>query len=182
MDNAQTPLLIKRYTSRRLYNTETSDYITLQEISDCIRAGRDVKIVDLKTGDDLTRQYLLQIITEHESNGEQVLPLNVLMEVVRAYNKQTQDLVPRFLDTAFEIIKDRQTQLLENLRTFPDPMSAYEEIGRRQRAFFTKSMGSWMGDQPKKCKNSESAETETEIDELKEMVANLQAKVDNLSS
>ena len=63
-------LLIKRYASRRLYNTETSDYVTLEDIAGFVRAGRDVQIIDLKTGDDLTRQYLLQIVAEHESKGE----------------------------------------------------------------------------------------------------------------
>ena len=62
-------LLIKRYASRRLYNTETSDYVTLEDIAGFIRDGREVQIVDLKSGDDLTRQYLLQIIAEHESRG-----------------------------------------------------------------------------------------------------------------
>ncbi len=79
---ADKPLLIKRYASRRLYNTETSDYVTLEDIAGFIRDGRDVQIVDLKTGDDLTRQYLLQIVAEHESRGENVLPLSVLTDLV----------------------------------------------------------------------------------------------------
>ena len=88
------PLLIKRYASRRLYNTETSDYVTLEDIATFIREGREVQIVDLKTGDDLTRQYLLQIIAEHESRGESVLPLGVLTDLVRSYTTQAQSVVP----------------------------------------------------------------------------------------
>ena len=76
MAETNSPLLIKRYASRRLYNTETSDYVTLDDIAAFIRDGREVQIVDLKTGDDLTRQYLLQIIAEHESRGENMLPVN----------------------------------------------------------------------------------------------------------
>ena len=72
-------LLIKRYASRRLYNTETSDYVTLEDIAKFIHEGRDVQILDLKSGDDLTRQYLLQIIAEHESRGESVLPIDCLL-------------------------------------------------------------------------------------------------------
>lgn len=79
------PLLIKRYASRRLYNTETSDYVTLDDIAGFIRDGREVQIIDLKSGDDLTRQYLLQIIAEHESRGENVLPVDVLTDLVRSY-------------------------------------------------------------------------------------------------
>ena len=76
MADTDAPLLIKRYASRRLYNTETSDYVTLEDIAAFIRQGRDVQIVDLKSGDDLTRQYLLQIIAEQEGRGESVLPIN----------------------------------------------------------------------------------------------------------
>ncbi|MGA1761415.1 MAG: polyhydroxyalkanoate synthesis repressor PhaR, partial [Paracoccaceae bacterium] len=82
MAKSENPLLIKRYASRRLYNTETSDYVTLEDIAGFIREGRDVQIIDLKSGDDLTRQYLLQIIAEHESRGENVLPINVLNDLV----------------------------------------------------------------------------------------------------
>ena len=82
MADSEKPLLIKRYASRRLYNTETSDYVTLEAIAGFIRAGREVRIVDLKSGDDLTRQYLLQIIAEHEGRGENVLPLGVLTAFV----------------------------------------------------------------------------------------------------
>ena len=85
MAEQEKPLLIKRYASRRLYNTETSDYVTLEDIAGFIREGREVQIVDLKTGDDLTRQYLLQIIAEHESRGENVLPVDVLNDLVRSY-------------------------------------------------------------------------------------------------
>ncbi len=89
------PLLIKRYASRRLYNTETSDYVTLDDIAGFIRDGREVQIIDLKSGDDLTRQYLLQIIAEHESRGENVLPVDVLTDLVRSYTTQAQSVVPQ---------------------------------------------------------------------------------------
>jgi len=84
------PLLIKRYASRRLYNTETSDYVTLEDIATFIRDGREVQIVDLKSGDDLTRQYLLQIIAEHESRGESVLGVDILTDLVRSYTSHLQ--------------------------------------------------------------------------------------------
>ena len=96
------PLLIKRYASRRLYNTETSDYVTLEDIAGFIREGREVQIVDLKSGDDLTRQYLLQIIAEHESRGENVLPVNILTDLVRTYTNQAGSVVPQFLQTYFD--------------------------------------------------------------------------------
>ena len=95
MAETDKPLLIKRYASRRLYNTETSDYVTLEDIAGFIRAGREVQIVDLKSGDDLTRQYLLQIVAEHEAKGENVLPINVLTDLVRSYTTEMQSVVPQ---------------------------------------------------------------------------------------
>jgi polyhydroxyalkanoate synthesis repressor PhaR len=101
MADTDKPLLIKRYASRSLYNTETSDYVTLEDIAGFIRAGREVQIIDLKSGDDLTRQYLLQIVAEHESKGESVLPVNVLTDLVRSYTTEIQSVVPQFLQAPF---------------------------------------------------------------------------------
>ena len=114
MTDKTAPLLIKRYASRRLYNTETSDYVTLEDIAAFIHAGREVKIVDLKSGDDLTRQYLLQIVAEHESRGENVLPLEVLTDLVRSYTSQAQSVVPQFLAMSFEMLRDGRFVIVLN--------------------------------------------------------------------
>ena len=143
-----TPLLIKRYASRRLYNTETSDYVTLDDIAGFIRAGRQVRIIDLKTGDDLTRQYLLQIIAEHEGRGESVLPIEVLVDLVRSYTTQAQSVVPQFLAASFEMLRDGQSKMMENLSTFPNPMSSmpgFEALQRQQRLFLKAMSGGWTG-------------------------------------
>ena len=124
MSESDKPLLIKRYASRRLYNTESSDYVTLEDIAGFIRAGREVQIVDLKSGDDLTRQYLLQIVAEHESKGENVLPINVLTDLVRSYTTEMQSVVPQFLAASFEMLRDGQSKMMENLQAFPNPMAA----------------------------------------------------------
>lgn len=183
MSENQTPLLIKRYTSRRLYNTETSDYVTLQEITDQIRAGRDVKIVDLKTGDDLTRQYLIQIIADLESRGEQVLPQNILTEVVRAYNDQAREMVPRFLDAYFGIFKENQAKAMENLKAFANPLASYEEVSKNQRSMFANMLNGWAmdseEDQKKDTnKEQEDAQIRQELDDLRDMVAELKSMVD----
>ena len=127
------PLLIKRYASRRLYNTETSDYVTLEDIAGFIRAGREVQIVDLKSGDDLTRQYLLQIIAEHESRGESVLPLDVLTDLVRSYTTQAQSVVPQFLATSFEMLREGQSKMMENMATMA-PMARCPASRRCRRS------------------------------------------------
>ncbi len=183
MSQGQAPLVIKRYASRRLYNTETSDYVTLQEVSDEIRSGRDVKIVDLKTGDDLTRQYLIQIIADLESRGEHVLPQNVLVEVVRAYNDQAREMVPLFLDASFEIFKENQAKALKSFKAFADPLKSYEEIGRSQRALFMNMLNGWAAepDAPSESDTKKKEDrVEAEIDDLKRMVAELQSKISDM--
>ena len=112
------PLLIKRYASRRLYNTETSDYVTLEDIASFIREGREVQIVDLKSGDDLTRQYLLQIIAEHESRGESVLPVDVLTDLELA-----KALVAYYTDdevTAVQLLQENARLVYESYDVTPD--------------------------------------------------------------
>ncbi|MBP1804747.1 polyhydroxyalkanoate synthesis repressor PhaR [Rubellimicrobium aerolatum] len=138
MPDPDKPLLIKRYASRRLYNTETSDYVTLEDIAVFIRQGRDVQIVDLKSGDDLTRQYLLQIIAEHESRGENVLPTDVLTSLVRSYTTQAATVVPQFLAASFEMLREGQSKMMEQM-TKTNPMAklpGFEAMRAQQEAFF----------------------------------------------
>lgn len=142
------PLLIKRYASRRLYNTETSDYVTLEDIAAFIRDGREVKIVDLKSGDDLTRQYLLQIIAEHEGRGENVLPIDVLTDLVRSYATSAHSVVPQFLAASFEMLRESQSKLMENMAVMPNPMTrvpGFDAMHRQQQAFLKAMMGGWTG-------------------------------------
>ena len=154
MADPDTPLLIKRYASRRLYNTETSDYVTLEDIAGFIRDGREVKIIDLKSGDDLTRQYLLQIIAEHESRGESVLPIAVLTDLVRSYTTQAQSVVPDFLAMSFEMLRDGQSKMVENMSAM-NPMAQMPgfEAMRAQQEAVMKAMtggiaGQWSGPAP----------------------------------
>lgn len=181
-DAAQT-LLIKRYASRRLYNTETSDYVTLDDIAGFIRAGREVQIIDLKSGDDLTRQYLLQIITEHESKGENVLPINVLTDLVRNYKDQAQSFVPDFLAQSFDMIKQQQAGLVENLqKTIPDPMAAFggvEGWQQKQQEFMSAMMGNW-GRKPVEDTAPEATDESEDLEAIKQQLAELQAKLARL--
>ena len=178
MSETAKPLLIKRYASRRLYNTETSDYVTLEDIAGFIRAGREVQIVDLKSGDDLTRQYLLQIIAEHESRGENVLPLDVLTDLVRSYTTQAQSVVPQFLAMSFEMLRDGQSKIMENM-TRANPMSAmpgFEEMQRQQQAFMKTMMAGWPGiSTPPEHKGSED-----DLDVIKKQLADLQKKLSSM--
>jgi polyhydroxyalkanoate synthesis repressor PhaR len=181
------PLLVKRYASRRLYNTETSDYVTLEDIALFIRSGREVQIVDLKTGDDLTRQYLLQIIAEHESRGENVLPVDVLTDLVRSYTTQAQSVVPQFLAASFEMLRDGQSKIMENLTSLPNPLAAmpgFEAMQKTQQAFLKSIMGGWTGSSgpvredatPAKSKDEKS----DEISAMKKQLAELTSKLSKM--
>jgi polyhydroxyalkanoate synthesis repressor PhaR len=148
MPAPNTPLLIKRYASRRLYNTETSDYVTLEDIASFIRDGREVKIVDLKSGDELTRQYLLQIIAEHEGRGENVLPIDVLTDLVRSYATSAHSVVPQFLAASFEMLRESQSKLMENMAVIPNPIArvpGFDAMHRQQQAFLKALLGGWSG-------------------------------------
>ncbi len=181
MADTDKPLLIKRYASRRLYNTETSDYVTLEDIAGFIRSGREVQIVDLKSGDDLTRQYLLQIIAEHESKGDSVLPIAVLTDLVRSYTTEMQSVVPNFLQASFEMLRDGQSKMMENLTSFPNPMAAmpgFEAMRKGQEAIM-KTMMSGLPGWGVQAK-SEPASKDEELAQIKKQLADLQSKLSKL--
>jgi polyhydroxyalkanoate synthesis repressor PhaR len=186
MADTSKPLLIKRYASRRLYNTETSDYVTLDDIAGFIREGREVQIVDLKSGDDLTRQYLLQIVAEHESKGESVLPVDVLTDLVRSYTTGVQSIVPQFLASSFEMLRDSQSKMMQNLTAFPNPMAAvpgFEALRKQQEAFLKTMMGGmpgWGGSGPTKEEADAPAPAADDIAEIKQQLAELQKKLSKL--
>jgi polyhydroxyalkanoate synthesis repressor PhaR len=189
MADPTEPLLIKRYASRRLYNTETSDYVTLEDIAGFIRTGRDVKIVDLKSGDDLTRQYLLQIIAEHESRGESVLPIAVLNDLVRSYTTQAHSVVPDFLAMSFDMLKEGQSKMVENM-TAINPLASmpgFDTMRAQQEAFMKAMMGgmgkSWSG--PSSDDGAEGGEatgqsSDQELADIRKQLADLQSKLSKM--
>jgi polyhydroxyalkanoate synthesis repressor PhaR len=186
MAETEKPLLIKRYASRRLYNTETSDYVTLEDIAGFIRNGREVQIVDLKSGDDLTRQYLLQIIAEHESRGENVLPITVLNDLVRSYMVPGGGMMPQFLQSSFAMLRDSQAKMVKNMNAM-NPMSkipGFEAIQAQQEAFL-KAMtgglsGSWSAPEPEQ-KSPTRDEAAEDLSDIKKQLADLQDKLSKLS-
>ncbi|PZO66385.1 MAG: polyhydroxyalkanoate synthesis repressor PhaR [Paracoccus denitrificans] len=179
-DEPAKPLLIKRYASRRLYNTETSDYVTLDEIATFIRAGREVRVVDLKSGDDLTRQYLLQIISEHESRGENVLPVDVLTDLVRSYASQAQSVVPQFLQASFEMLREGQSKMMEQASKGPmAAMPGFSALQRQQQMFLQAMMGGWNLGSSTPEREAEPDDP-ADMDDIRRELAALQAKVSKL--
>ncbi|MEX5726860.1 polyhydroxyalkanoate synthesis repressor PhaR [Rhodovulum iodosum] len=177
MSDDRPPLLIKRYASRRLYNTETSDYVTLEDIARFIRDGREVQIIDLKSGDDLTRQYLLQIIAEHESKGESVLPIAVLTDLVRSYTTSANSIVPQFLAASFEMLRDGQSKMMQNMGKM-NPMAAvpgFEAMQAQQEAFLKAMTGGWAPS------STPEKESEEDLAEIKQQLAELQDKLSKIN-
>lgn len=186
MADTDKPLLIKRYASRRLYNTETSDYVTLEDIAGFVRAGREVQIVDLKSGDDLTRQYLLQIVAEHESKGESVLPVGVLTDLVRSYTNSVQSVVPQFLAASFEMLREGQAKMVENMAVIPNPMASvpgFDAIRKQQEAFLKTLMGgmpAWGGAAAPAKEEPAAKPDADELAAIKRQLAELQSKLSKL--
>ncbi|SPJ25326.1 polyhydroxyalkanoate synthesis repressor PhaR [Palleronia abyssalis] len=169
----QKPLLIKRYASRRLYNTETSDYVTLEDIAGFIREGREVKIVDLKSGDDLTRQYLLQIVAEHESKGQSVLPIEVLTDLVRSYTTQANSVVPQFLQMSFDMLRKGQQNMMGPMVAMP----GFEAMQKQQEAFVKAMTGGFSGSTGPAAEDLEThaPEKEAELNDIRRQLAEMQA-------
>lgn len=180
MADTSKPLLIKRYASRRLYNTETSDYVTLEDIASFIRDGREVQIVDLKSGDDLTRQFLLQIIAEHESRGESVLGVDILTDLVRSYTTQASSVVPQFLTASFEMLREGQSKAMDNM-TKASPLGAmpgFEAMRAQQQAFFQAMSGGLMGGI--KSAPKEPQKDADGLDTIKQQLAAMQEKLSRM--
>ncbi|MDA9989351.1 polyhydroxyalkanoate synthesis repressor PhaR [Paracoccaceae bacterium] len=179
------PLLVKRYASRRLYNTETSDYVTLEDIAGFIQEGREVQIIDLKSGDDLTRQYLLQIIADHESRGDNVLPVNVLMDLVRSYTTNATSVVPEFLAMSFDMMRAGNTDFLQNMGEMKPiaQVPGLDAMTTQKEAFFKAMSHGFAGQSPapekletKKC----SPHNNDDLSEIKSQLVALQEKLNQL--
>ncbi|MBC7769663.1 MAG: polyhydroxyalkanoate synthesis repressor PhaR [Phycisphaerales bacterium] len=140
------PVIIKKYANRRLYNTAASSYVTLEHLSQMVREGTDFIVLDAKSGDDITRSVLTQIIFEQESRGQNLLPVSFLRRLIRFYGDQMQGFLPPYLDMSMESFSKGQEQLRENFsRTFgaATPLAAFEEQAQRNMAMFQQALQMW---------------------------------------
>ena len=136
------PVVVKKYANRRLYNTATSSYVTLDDLARMIKEGGDFVVKDAKTGEDLTRSVLTQIIVEQEQKGQNLLPISFLRQLIGFYGDNMQFLVPGYLEQAMIAFARNQEQMRSNLRaTFGMfPFSQFEEIGKQNMAMFERAM------------------------------------------
>ena len=138
----QPPVVVKKYANRRLYNTETSSYITLDNLADMIRAGRDFIVYDAKSGEDITRGVLTQIIVEEESKGTSMLPTAFLRQLIGFYGGSLQGVVPRYLEQAMSTFARQQQQLRQVVQQTFSPFlpAGVEEMSRQNVAMIERAM------------------------------------------
>lgn len=138
---ADEPVVIKKYANRRLYNTETSSYVTLEDLCDMVKEGTDFIVCDAKSGDDLTRQVLTQIIFEQESKGENLLPISFLRNLIGFYDDGIKEFVPHYLESTMQTFIANQEKMRDmmGMQQFPNPMSQLEEIGKQNMEMMTKA-------------------------------------------
>lgn len=139
----QPPVVVKKYANRRLYNTESSSYITLDTLAEMVRVGRDFVVYDAKTGEDITRGVLTQIIVEEESKGRAMLPTGFLRQLIGFYGDQMQTVVPRYLEQAMTSFARQQEQMRTAMhQTMGNffPFGNIEEVGRQNMAMMERAM------------------------------------------
>ncbi len=182
---ALPPIVVKKYANRRLYNTETSSYVTLDDLAAMVRAGRDFVVYDAKSGEDLTRSVLTQIIVEQEGKGQNMLPTSVLRQLIGLYGDNLQSLVPRYLEAAMASFAQQQEQMRDTLSKtmsgfmpFPSSVSDMQEVSKQNIAMMERAM-SLFTPFARREENAPSDETEAlrkEIEALRGELASLKSR------
>jgi polyhydroxyalkanoate synthesis repressor PhaR len=134
-------IVIKKYANRRLYDTHTSSYITLEDLCEMVKRGLDFVVLDAKTNEDLTRQVLTQIIFEQESKGYSVLPIKFLRTIISVYGGKMQQFVPPYLEASMDSFMKNQDKMREYVSSAMSfsPFTQFEEIGKQNMALFQRA-------------------------------------------
>ena len=203
MAKSDGPIVIKKYANRRLYNTGTSTYVTLDDLAVMVKKGEDFNVQDAKSGDDITHSVLTQIIFEQESKtGNTMLPVSFLRQVIGFYGDQLQMVVPSYLEQSMTALSNQQEnirdQLTKNMaenpvtRNMQLPMQMMEETVRRNTEMFQKAMSmftpfgmaaaSGTSAEPEKSGATTGTSKDKDIDDLKSQLKSLQQKIDNIGN
>jgi polyhydroxyalkanoate synthesis repressor PhaR len=170
-------VIIKKYANRRLYDTESSSYITLDRLAEMVRQKREFKVVDAKSGDDITHSVLTQIVMDEEAGGTNMLPVNFLRQLIGMYGDGMHAMVPQYLEASLEAFQRNQTQFRDALAgAFTGGPLA--EIARRNMELFQSAAAAAPGAKPAAAP---AAEDTDEVTRLRAELAALQAKVDKLA-
>jgi len=195
---ASTPVTIKKYANRRLYNTATSSYVTLDDLCRMVKEGIEFVVYDAKSGNDITRSVLTQIIVEEESKGQNLLPINFLRQLIGFYGDSLQSVVPRYLDHTMSSFARNQEKMRSYLQETFDglfPLGPFEEMGKQNMALIEQTMKMFSpfargeGDQTPPGAATPAQDTagkggnaaRGEFDELKRKIETLQHQLDALS-
>ncbi len=140
-DGGESPIIIKKYANRRLYNTATSSYVTLDHLAQMVKDGEDFQVFDAKSGQDITRSVLTQIIFEAEGKGQHLLPISFLRRLIKFYGDSLQSVVPSYLDMSMDSFMRHQDQMRAGLQdTLGEPFKQFDEINRRNMEAFQKAI------------------------------------------
>ena len=140
--SAKPPVVVKKYANRRLYNTESSSYITLDNLAQMVREGRDFIVYDAKSGEDITRSVLTQIIVEEESKGSALLPTTFLRHLIGFYGDSMQNVVPRYLEQSMANFTTQQQQVRQAMQQTVGNLFPFdiEQMGRQNMAMIERAM------------------------------------------
>jgi polyhydroxyalkanoate synthesis repressor PhaR len=180
----KAPIIIKKYANRRLYNTETSSYITLDHLAEMTRDGRDFQVFDARTGEDITRSVLTQIVMEGEAGGQTMLPVSFLRQIIAMYGDSMQAMVPHYLEASM-------AAFAENHAKFRDAaMKPFEQLAKQNLAMFQAATDMMTGGrfrmteraapEPPPPPAEKPAASAEELALLKEQLAALQARLDGI--
>ncbi|CUS43080.1 polyhydroxyalkanoate synthesis repressor PhaR [Sphingomonas sp. QA11] len=174
------PVIIKKYANRRLYNTETSSYITLEHLAAMTREGRDFKVVDAKSEEDITHNILTQIIMEEESRGQTMLPVNFLRQLIAMYGDSMQQMVPGYLEASMDSFRRNQEQFKSAVEgAFAN--SPFADLAKRNMAMFEAATQAFKPAATKAGEASAPAATkDEEIAALKAELSRLHEKIEKL--
>jgi polyhydroxyalkanoate synthesis repressor PhaR len=170
-------VIIKKYANRRLYNTHTSSYITLEHLAKMTRDGVEFKVLDAKSGDDITHQILTQIIMEEESQGGQMLPVNFLRQLICMYGDSMQSLVPHYLEASMDNLRANQGKLT---RLFEDSIAAnpLTKLAQQNLAMFRSAAAAFMPGSGGQA--APAPDKKDDLAALREQMATMQQKLDAL--
>ena len=192
MTKSEAPITIKKYANRRLYNTGTSTYVTLEDLATMVKDGDDFVVFDAKTGEDITRAVLAQIIFEQENKegGQNLLPINFLRQLIRFYGDSMQMLVPRYLEVSLESLTREQekfrTQMAQAFGA--TGFGPLEEQVRRNMEMFEKAFGMFAPFVRKESqpaspdKPDKPAEPAGDIDTMKRQLEEMQKRLDKMTN
>ena len=187
-EKAAQPIVIKKYANRRLYNTAKSSYVTLDHLSQMVRDGHDFVVNDAKTGEDITRSVLAQIIFEEEGKGQNMLPANFLRQLIRLYGDTLQGFVPAYLEVSMETFTRNQEKMRAQVQKafgINPALQNFEAVARANMELFEQAVRLFTPfaigmHREAKGESSRPARKDVELDELKQQLAEMQAKLARL--